>query len=311
MVNAPQVAGKESQKKFGWCYAHRFLILRRISQIFVLCLFLSGPLLGVWVLKGNYSSSRFLDVIPATDPLVFLQTLMAGHWPGFVTVMLGAVVITLVYAILGGRVYCAWVCPFNMLTDAASWCRRKLGIQSGVTLSNKLRYAIFFAVLLGSFSTGVIIWEWMNPVSITGRGIISSATEVAKVDVLSFEVLWRILVSAFGAAGWLLLGIFIFDVFVVKNGWCGHLCPMGAMYSLIGSKGLLYVDAKERHACTKCMDCIHTCPESQVLLQPLFAKQESTLITSSECTKCGKCIDICAEKVFSIKVVVPIKKKNL
>lgn len=302
MANAPKIAGQEAKAKFGWLYSHRFLLLRRIAQLLVLTMFVSGPLFGVWILRGNYSSSRFLDLIPATDPFIFLQGLMAAYWPTVVTVLVGALIIILVYGLLAGRLYCSWVCPFNPVTDFASWCRRKLGIQAGLTISNKLRYAILVGVLLGCFATGVVIWEWINPVSITGRGLITVAGELGKADKLTFMSFWQLLAFSFGAGAWLLLAIFIFDLLVVKNGWCGHLCPMGALYALIGSKGALYLDAQRRQDCTNCMDCINVCPEPQVLPKPLFAKQELTLIASSECTRCGRCIDVCPEKVFAVKV---------
>ena len=80
MANAPKIAGLEAKNKLGWRYAHRFLFLRRISQLLVLFLFISGPLLGFWILRGNYSSSIFFDIVPATDPLIFLQSLVTGHW---------------------------------------------------------------------------------------------------------------------------------------------------------------------------------------------------------------------------------------
>ncbi|MGL4666319.1 MAG: quinol dehydrogenase ferredoxin subunit NapH [Saezia sp.] len=303
MANAPKIAGKEAKETLGWFYSHRFLLLRRLTQLIVLLMFISGPLYGIWILRGNYSSSRFLDTIPATDPFIFLQSLMTGHWPTASTVLIGVVIITLVYALFGGRLYCSWVCPFNPVTDLASWCRRKLGIQAGLTISNKLRYAVLVGVLLGSFATGVLIWEWVNPVSITGRGIITAAAEFAKADKLTYSTFSQILAFAFGAGAWMLLAVFIFDLLVVKNGWCGHLCPMGALYAVIGYKGILHVDAKKRDACTNCMDCINVCPEPQVLPKPLFGKQKTTLIGSSECTRCGRCIDVCPEKVFVIKVV--------
>jgi nitrate reductase cytochrome c-type subunit len=40
--------------------------------------------------------------------------------------------------------------------------------------------------------------------------------------------------------------VFLFDLLVAPRGWCGHVCPVGAAYALIGSKSLLRVSA--RHA---------------------------------------------------------------
>lgn len=329
MANTPKQAGKEAIKKLGWWGSHRFLLLRRFTQLSILFMFVSGPLFNIWVLRGNYSSSKFLDVIPATDPLIMLQSMVTGYWPVF-TVLLGALIIVAVYALVAGKLYCSWVCPFNMVTDLAAWLRRKLNIQSSLSISNKLRYAVLVGVLSGSAITGVLVWEWLNPISIMGRGMISIAGEMPKVwqvfahtqaqvtsGVEIFGNLnvpapqaedggevsvsfWRLLTFGFGAGIWMLVAIFFFDLLVVKNGWCGHLCPVGALYGIIGSKGMVYIDAKHRIQCTNCMDCIHVCPEPQVLPKPLFGKQESTQILSRDCIRCGRCIDICPEKVFSI-----------
>ena len=29
--------------------------------------------------------------------------------------------------------------------------------------------------------------------------------------------------------------VFFFDLFVSRRGWCGHLCPVGAFYGLLGT----------------------------------------------------------------------------
>ena len=49
--------GAEAIQRKGWWGAHRYLVLRRLSQVTVLLVFLSGPWFGVWVAKGNLSAS--------------------------------------------------------------------------------------------------------------------------------------------------------------------------------------------------------------------------------------------------------------
>lgn len=346
MANAAKVAGREARQKLGWFYSHRFLLLRRLTQLGVLLLFVSGPLFGRWILKGNYGSSRFLldalksdtssimvsvpamsgmpevvnselttmqlnpvakpllivgqtpqesASIPMTDPLLMLQSLLTGHWPEL-TVLLGAVIAVLLYGLLAGKLFCGWVCPFNLVTDLAAWLRRKLGISSQFNLPPSIRYFVLVAVLVVSAVSGVLVWEWLNPVSTLGRGVINTAWEYSHQVSLG-----QALVLGFGAGAWLLVAIFLLDLFVFKHGWCGHLCPMGALYGVIGAKGLMHIEASRREVCTKCMDCINVCPEPQVLPRPLFAKQESNLISSQACLRCGRCIDVCPEKVFSIQ----------
>ena len=71
MVKQPtssQQIGQQAIEKKGWLRAHKWLILRRISQLSVLALFLIGPLTGYWIVKGNMASSLTLDILPLSDP---------------------------------------------------------------------------------------------------------------------------------------------------------------------------------------------------------------------------------------------------
>ncbi|MCU7866257.1 MAG: quinol dehydrogenase ferredoxin subunit NapH, partial [Candidatus Thiodiazotropha sp. (ex Lucinoma borealis)] len=65
----------------GWFNSHKFLILRRLSQLGILALFLAGPWFGLWIVKGNLASSLTLDVLPLTDPYVLLQAMLSGVVP--------------------------------------------------------------------------------------------------------------------------------------------------------------------------------------------------------------------------------------
>ncbi|SUB83306.1 Putative electron transport protein yccM [Pragia fontium] len=306
MANAPKQAGYEAQVKYGWWYSHRFLVLRRISQLLILMMFLTGPLLGMWILRGNFSGSMLLDVIPLSDPLIVLQSLAGGHIPeipvesGWAAwsewyALIGGVIIALFYALFASRVFCGWVCPLSLVTDFAAWLRRKLGIRNSASIPASLRYGIMIAIILGSAVSGTLLWEWVNPVSAFGRGLISGFGHSASAGIITG------LVFGFGASIWLIVVVFLFDLLVVEHGWCGHLCPIGALYGAISCKSVLRVSAENRQDCTRCMDCIHVCPEPQILRGPLFGKQESPLVLSKECISCGRCIDVCSEKVFQIK----------
>ena len=86
---------------------------------------------------------------------------------------------------------------------------------------------------------------------------------------------------------------------VAKHGWCGHVCPVGASYALIGSKPLLRVAATHSARCDDCGDCYAVCPEPQVIVMPLKGKAgHGPVVSDRECTACGRCIDVCAPDVF-------------
>jgi ferredoxin-type protein NapH len=278
MKRSPDTIGHDALEAKGWLGAHRWLLMRRMSQLGVLALFMVGPWFGWWLVKGNLSYSLTLGTVPLTDPLVLLQSLLTGHVPER-NAIVGVVIVLLFYALVGGRVFCAWVCPVNVVTDAASALRRKLDIRGGGEMPRQTRYWILALILVLAATTGSIVWELLNPVSMLPRGLI------------------------FGmGAGWLLIAaIFLFDLFVMKRGWCGHLCPVGAFYSLLGKWSLVRLTASKRDACNNCLDCFAVCPEQQVIRMPLkgAAKGVSPIILSSDCSNCGRCIDVCSKDVFT------------
>ncbi|MCB4361587.1 quinol dehydrogenase ferredoxin subunit NapH [Quatrionicoccus australiensis] len=268
--------GAEAVRIKGWFGAHRWLVLRRISQLTVLALFLSGPWFGVWIAKGNLVSSLTLGVLPLTDPYLFVQSLAAGFMPA-ATALIGAAIVVAFYVLFGGRLYCAWVCPVNAVTDAAAWLRRRLGLKSGRVPDANTRYWVLAGSLLAAAATSSLVWEAVNPVTIVQRSLI------------------------FGLGGSLavVFAIFAYDLLVASRGWCGHLCPMGAFYGLLGQKSLLRITADQRGACDDCMDCFTVCPEPQVIRPALKkAGQDSPLILDRDCTNCGRCIDVCGRNVF-------------
>ncbi len=163
--------GAEAIRTKGWFAAHRYLILRRISQLSILALFLAGPWFGIWIVKGNIASSLTLDVLPLSDPLVLLQVFATGHLPE-TAALIGGLIVLAFYLLVGGRVYCSWVCPVNIVTDFAEWVRRKLKIKGSANFSDKTRYWLLGGILLVAAVSGSVAWELVNPVSMVYRGLI-------------------------------------------------------------------------------------------------------------------------------------------
>jgi ferredoxin-type protein NapH len=162
-------------------------------------------------------------------------------------------------------------------TDSAAWLRRALRITAGRAPRESLRRWLLAAVLLACALTGVAVWEWVNPVSMTQRALIFGGG-----------------VAFAGVAA-----VFVFDLLVAPRGWCGHVCPMGAAYALIGTRSLLRVSAAHASRCNDCADCYAVCPEPQVIVPALKGKGGAgPVITDSHCTNCGRCIDVCAPDVF-------------
>jgi ferredoxin-type protein NapH len=258
----------------GRLHAARFTLMRRAVQFGVLlCLY--GTLHWGWtvvgrpLLAGTLSASNFLGAIPLADPFAALQILASGHVPAL-EVVLGASIVLAVYLVLGGRVFCAWVCPMNVVTDAASSLRERLGVRDLFHLTPRARYWVLALALALSVTTGVAAFEWVSPIGI----------------------LHRELVYGIGLGFVAVAGVFVFDLLVLRHGWCGHLCPLGAFWALGGRVGQVRV-AFDDASCTHCGDCVKVCPEPAVL--NFTAARERGMIAAGECTNCGRCVAVCPE----------------
>ena len=268
----------------------RFLLLRRVVQLGILVLFF-GTVRWDWaiaeqpLLSGNLSSSELLGLIPLADPFAVLQIMLTGQLP-LKEVLIGAAIILAFVAVIGGRTWCAWVCPLNMITDLAAWTRRRLRIHDVFTLSRGIRYTVLALSLILSVLTGVAAFEWISPISMLHR-----------------ELIYGI------GAGWIaVLGVFLFDLFILRNGWCGHLCPLGAFYAIVGKTAQLRI-AFDTPTCTHCGECAKICPEPQVL--NIKAASAAGMIASGECTNCGRCITVCPEDTLKFDSRHHIQKQQV
>lgn len=266
---------------------YRYLILRRVVQVGILLLFVGGNIYGWSFLQGNLSTSLLLKTIPLSDPYALLQMFSAGAIVG-VDVLVGAFIVVLFYATIGGRSFCSWVCPINIVADFASFVRRVLQwdkIERRVWMKRALRYWILGLSLAVSAIAGVAAFEMVSPIGMLNRGLIFG--------------------MGMGMAA--VTCIFLFDLFVIKNGWCGYVCPLGGAYSLIGAFSFIRIK-HDREKCTECMECKLICPEKQVL--HIVAKR-SGFISSGECTNCGRCVEVCEDDALDFSFKKRIGEKNV
>jgi len=260
----------------------KYLIIRRITQIGILMCLAFGAL--DFIAKGNLSSSVWFSTIPLSDPFAFLQIVLASLSID-VAVLSGALIISLVYGLFLGRAFCAYVCPVNLITDFAAFCRRKLGLKTSkfLILNKNLRYIVLALVLVLSFVLSMPVFENFSYIGIIQRGII------------------------FGGISWLFVAFIIFcvDTFLAPRATCSHFCPLGAFYALISRFALLKVRHNEKK-CTRCYHCIEVCPEKQVLW--MIGKQSAD-VKSGECIRCGRCIEICNDDALNFNLFDLRKKR--
>jgi ferredoxin-type protein NapH len=191
--------------------------------------------------------------------------------------LIGALIIFLFYSIIAGRSFCSWVCPINIISDFALLLRKKFKIDSNyITFNRKTRYLMLILGLILSIITSVAAFELINPITIIYRSII-----------FGFSFGWTVIFL-----------ILFFDLFVMRNGWCGHLCPLGGFYSLISKIHIIKVYHKVDN-CTSCGICFDVCPEVQVLK---IIGVNSGFVSSGECTNCGRCVEKCKDDALKFSI---------
>jgi len=263
---------------------YRFLIARRITQITILFLYIAANLWGWKILQGNLSASSLLETVPLADPYAVLQIFATGSLVA-ADAIIGAIIIALFYATIGGRAFCSYVCPVNMVTDLANYLRRKWNLdkyEKKWWASRNIRYWVMGLSFILSFVLGTAAFEMISPISMTHRGLIFG--------------------MGFGWAA--IVTIFLFDLFILKNGWCGHICPLGGFYSLIGRYNIFRVRHYQPN-CTLCMKCKEVCPEKEVLY---MIGKKSQFVDMGECTLCGRCVEVCDDDALEFSLHYFVKK---
>ena len=259
----------------------RFAIARRVAQFGTLLLFFGTAhwgwtIAGRPLLQGNLSAASLAGTVPLADPFAVLQMLATGHLL-LPEVWIGAAIVLVGWLMLGGRTFCAWACPLNVVTDAAAWLRERLGLRDLLNIPPTTRYAVLALAIGLSVLTGVAAFEWVSPIGMLHRALIYG--------------------SLFGLVA--VAGLLLLDLAVLRHGWCGHLCPLGAFWSLAGRAGVVKVRF-DAASCTRCGDCVKACPEPRVL--NLNRAGERGVIDGGECTNCGRCVAICPEESLSFGI---------
>lgn len=187
--------------------------------------------------------------------------------PSSLILFAGALLVTL----LGGRLFCGWLCPMGALSEFVSAAARKLGIRQ-ITLSSSVdraarlvKYFVLAAVLALTWKFGFLAFRSVDPwaawahLSAIGSGELS----------LGFFVLLAVLAA----------GLFI------ERFWCRYLCPLGAALALVSRFSFLKVRRSESK-CLACGKCARSCAMG-------LACDKGNVQGNGECIVCGRCSSVC------------------
>jgi NapH/MauN family ferredoxin-type protein len=192
----------------------------------------------------------------------------------------------LVAVVLVGNVFCGWICPFGAVQDALTWLRKRaqlpqLAVPAGWDRWLRWgRFVILGVVLYCSVSTAKLWFSDYDPY------------------VTLFGLRWLFEFDA--STMWVsltLLAVIVGGSLVVDRFWCRYLCPLGAVFSVVGRFSLLRIRRSSK-ACTDCTMCDKPCP---VGIAPSKAKP----FVSSDCIGCMECVAACPVK-GALRVEAPV-----
>ena len=182
-------------------------------------------------------------------------------------------------AILFKKVFCAWICPFGLLSDYLEKLHsyifgRKTTLPPWLDFALRgIRYII----------AGFFLWSvfFKMPAVDLKQFIQSPYNTFADIKMLEFFT--NISAVSFRVIAALLILSLIIDHF-----WCRYLCPYGALLGIIGFFSLGKIK-RDDEKCLKCGKCEKVCPG-------LIHIMEKKKINSLECSACLRCVDACPEQ---------------
>ncbi|MCP4504185.1 MAG: 4Fe-4S binding protein [Deltaproteobacteria bacterium] len=217
------------------------------------------------VLVAGGTGVRIAD-IPLIDPVVGTAALFraAFNWQ-----LLLGLLFPLLAALLAGRIFCGWFCPFGTLSRWLDALRSRLPFHP-IEVGDRrwLRFVILFVAGLASAMGFQVLAVYAIPYLLLQHSIYS---------------MW--LLGGGGAAlGWV-LGLFAAGLFLGPTAYCTTLCPTGALLSIFGRFRpikLRIVDPVE------CGPTCHNCD-----LQCWLSLHPSTGDAGADCDNCARCFTAC------------------
>lgn len=257
-------------------------LFRYLCIFFLQGFFFASFFFDVQLLEGTLSASRLFG-FHLVDNFLLLQSLVANKSVS-VNMLIGAATIACFYILVGGRTFCAWVCPYSVFADIAQDLHKgliKRKIIKERRLDYRVRYIFFVLFLLLAAFVPNMLFESVNVVGIIAR-FVTYGLFVGLVYVLL---------------------IFLLDVFFASRAYCTYICPVGTTYSLLGIIGLLKMKL-DFATCDGCNACLKACPQPEVLelakaKNKSLKERKKLYLNLNTCTLCARCKDVCHTDSFS------------
>ncbi len=232
----------------------------------------------------------------------------------------------MVAAVLLGRFWCGWICPFGLYMDLMTRLRKVLKIKhrnlspTTNTKLHQLSYVILAIIVILSviFASETIAGIKLGPGTETG-GFVNTYYSAPFCQVCPMKPLCLLVELGTGTmkTEWavtpttgqfwqlgqyltslnlLVLAVVTAAAFFVRRSWC-RICPLGGLIGVFNRfppfkwvSGVRLEKAEEK--CTKCGVCKRVCPTQVANVY----EAKSGDVADSQCLMCLRCVEMCPER---------------
>ena len=214
-------------------------------------------------------------------------------------------------ALVGGRTFCGWVCPFGFINDVVGAMGKRSRIPHKTSM-DLWKFALFLAAIWLLIDISICYNE-LRGTSIRGdfgEFGYAPSTFLDPVSTLFGLIFWytyhdlwpKKFVDVFympKALYWRLffLAIVIIGMYYLPRFYCRALCPLGAIMGLGGQYALLHLSI-DRARCNDCKVCEYVCPMGV----PILSYKESGEIRSPLCIMCLRCLESCPTGAIRVRL---------
>ncbi|MGL5058178.1 MAG: 4Fe-4S binding protein, partial [Fusobacteriaceae bacterium] len=189
-----------------------------------------------------------------------------------------------------GRFFCGWICALGTIQDIpAFFGKKKLLVPQKLDKYLRwIKYVVLVTIIYLTWKTSTLVVNPYDPFAAYSH--ISAG----------WEELW----GGYSVGFSILIGM-IFVSFLYERLFCRYICPLGAVYSILGKFSFLKIN-RDKETCVNCKKCTKVCPAAIDVAQVDKVKPV-------DCYSCMKCVAICPTKPGSLSTnlssaVVPTVK---